>query len=287
MSDKILELKKESALKVKEISSTIRTEIGRDPVSQKYSELFLGRIREYSGASSENDILAEMKWRYDHEIPPGFKDRDKFDDGIGDLLIWKTVIELAQSEGKPVLFVTEDAKGDWWVQSEGAFQARIELVEEFRREAKGETIHLLPLSELIELFGASEDAVKDTKITERTSVSEIRSRRPIAQLGDLQAYEGDTAELDYLMSENLSRLSRNQLIAMLSRLDEIKRDASLKRMRSSRLLKSAELANYSDDDISELFRQEAFFKDLATQIYRRQRVASEYLENMFASPTDQ
>lgn len=284
MSDRILELKKSSAKKIKDISLRIRTEIGRDPVSEKYSEIFSGRICEYSKLDDEGKIVDEMKWRYDHEIPPGFRDADKFDDGIGDLVIWKTVIEIARKEGRPVLFVTEDAKGDWWVQSEGAFQARIELIEEFRRETGGETIHLLPLSELIELFGASEDAVKDTKITERTNISQVRARRPVSTSFDFRAFDGDKHELNHLMNENLSRLNRDQLIEVLTRIESIRRDTNMKRVETSQILRSKELINYSDDEISELFEREGFFKNLSRELYRRQREVSEYLENMFSSP---
>src|SRR5690606_4521164 len=64
------------------------------------------------------------------------------------------------------IFVTEDSKSDWWVQSEGGFQPRMELVEEYRRETQGKTIHLMPLSDLLRLYDVQMEVVDEAKSVE-------------------------------------------------------------------------------------------------------------------------
>ena len=63
----------------------------------------------------------EGKRRYDAKIPPGYKDSVKqkeTNDGkriYGDFLIWEELIAKSKSSEKPILFITDDAKDDWWL----------------------------------------------------------------------------------------------------------------------------------------------------------------------------
>lgn len=224
-----------------------------------------------------------MKWRYKREIPPGYKDKEKFDEGIGDLLIWKTVIEIAKDKEMPVLFVTEDAKSDWWVQSEGAFQPRIELIEEFRRETNGETIHLLPLSELIELFGASEDAVQDTKSTERSSRATKKVRKAPTVISYFEAYRGNPDELRYLLNENLSRLGPEKLASLSKQISSTLRDVRGQKVSLKHLLESEDAHEYSPEEIAELKGVSRSLDMLTLELFNRNREVLSYYENMYGS----
>lgn len=55
LSDNITRLKADASKKVKEISARLKTEIDNDPVSQKYTEIFSGKIYEYSGVGEEKN----------------------------------------------------------------------------------------------------------------------------------------------------------------------------------------------------------------------------------------
>jgi hypothetical protein len=70
-----------------------------------------------------------MEYRYANEIPPGYQDSAKPDNGIGDLLIWFQIIEVGKSLNKNVIFVTGETKSDWCVRAnkQGIF-TRYELV---------------------------------------------------------------------------------------------------------------------------------------------------------------
>ncbi|MDP2286267.1 MAG: PIN domain-containing protein [Pseudohongiella sp.] len=87
-------------------------------------------------------LANEGEARYAKETPPGYKDGKKDGSGdiyrkYGDLIIWKQLIEHSRSEKKPLIFITDDRKEDWWLQQSGkTIGPRPELIEEFLNETK-------------------------------------------------------------------------------------------------------------------------------------------------------
>lgn len=81
--------------------------------------------------------------------PPGYKDAAKDDGGIGDFLIWKTLLSLA-SKKKDLVFVTNEEKPDWFVRSgKEPLYPRPELVAEYKDASGGKSIRLCSLHELL------------------------------------------------------------------------------------------------------------------------------------------
>jgi hypothetical protein len=82
-------------------------------------------------------IIKEGAFRYENEIPPGYKDeKEKIGFQMyGDLLLWFQMIDYAKEKKKPIIFVTNDVKEDWW-QLDGDGQnsnvPRHELLFEFK-----------------------------------------------------------------------------------------------------------------------------------------------------------
>jgi rRNA-processing protein FCF1 len=58
-----------------------------DPVSTMYNEIFVESVI-VDTERTENEIREDLSTRIIHNIPPGYKDDNKDDDGVGDLLIW-------------------------------------------------------------------------------------------------------------------------------------------------------------------------------------------------------
>jgi hypothetical protein len=84
-----------------------------------------------------DQLYEDAKTRYDQEIPPGYKDSRKDEPKrFGDFVIWSQVIDQAKLEQKPAIFVTRDAKEDWWWihNNNHTIGPRVELVDEFLRE---------------------------------------------------------------------------------------------------------------------------------------------------------
>ncbi|WP_336092874.1 PIN-like domain-containing protein [Leeuwenhoekiella sp. CH_XMU1409-2] len=99
------------------------------------------------------EIIKEGRFRYENEIPPGYKDeKDKIGFQMyGDLLLWFQIIDYAQNEQKPIIFVTNDVKEDWWQQDGNGQNSNIprhELLYEFK-DKSGQKIWFYTIDRLI------------------------------------------------------------------------------------------------------------------------------------------
>ncbi len=144
----------------------VRSWNGDDPVSRVYARLFTAEcIRDLS--TDQGEILKDLVNRYANDIPPGYKDSAKTDGGIGDLIIWLTILDIGAKRKKPLVFVTGEEKADWFHKSANQpFLARFELVDEYRR-ASGQPLYLTQMSELLELLKADKETIAEIQQEER------------------------------------------------------------------------------------------------------------------------
>jgi hypothetical protein len=151
-----------------------------DPVSALYRQLFKAGVV-FDPTVTETAFLEDLDRRQLHKIPPGYKDAGKTDLGVGDLLIWNTILEIGKTRVANIVFVSGDEKSDWWHQSENqALFPRFELVDEFRRVSGGKTFYIISFAELLELFGASATVVKEVRQEEAVVGLETTSFSPAA-----------------------------------------------------------------------------------------------------------
>ena len=138
-----------------------------DPVSLLYGKLFRMDVVVDTTKPLE-EIRQEHHRRFINKIPPGYKDEAKDDQGIGDLLLWLTILEIGSVRRTSVIFVSGEEKADWWHRSEQQqLYPRFELVDEFRRASGGCSFHIIKFSRLLELFGASTEVVAEVREEER------------------------------------------------------------------------------------------------------------------------
>jgi len=127
---------------------------GHDNIRERINKLFDSKIGEIpENQEFLNEIFKEGDKRYKHNIPPGFKDKKKserddstffyagleYDSQYGDLIIWKQLInQVKEHDISSVVFITDDAKEDWWyiINSRGEknIGPRAELREEICRD---------------------------------------------------------------------------------------------------------------------------------------------------------
>jgi uncharacterized protein YutE (UPF0331/DUF86 family) len=63
-----------------------------------------------------------------------------------------------------ILWVINRIRYDWWHRIEGqALYPRYELIDEFRRESGGCSLHIIPFSSFLDLYGASESVVEEVR----------------------------------------------------------------------------------------------------------------------------
>lgn len=128
---KIESLLKEEQKEKKDITS-------EDKIEKFILEIFNNNIgvpfekNEYQGIKEEGDR------RKNNTIPPGYKDKNKEENG--DYYIFYSMIQKAKVASKDVIFVTDDEKEDWFNKYNGENHGgRKELLDEFYQE----TGHLL------------------------------------------------------------------------------------------------------------------------------------------------
>lgn len=147
-----------------------------DPVSNIYRDLFKGPAI-IDPKFDREELLAELKYRQEHRIPPGFKDATNEYSGVGDLLVWKTILHIGEQESRHLIFVSGDEKADWRYQSENqALYPRFELLDEYRRASKGKSLLIISFAQLLEQLGAPAPVVAEIKQEEAAaSLTELSS----------------------------------------------------------------------------------------------------------------
>jgi hypothetical protein len=132
-------------------------------VSLLYKSLFSDQVVQ-DPEFDHAELRADFSRRVANGIPPGTKDTNKDDEGIGDFIIWRTILAVGKSEKKAILFVSADQKADWWHQSErGPLYPRFELVDEYRRHSDGRSFHMMTFSAFLEVMGASKTQVDEVR----------------------------------------------------------------------------------------------------------------------------
>jgi len=121
----------------------------KDEIMNKVTEIFDNKIGKEISKDELTKIYKEGKKRYNNSIPPGYKDgrvdtsevteysnNNKKLATYGDLIIWFEIIKKAKKEKKPIIFITEDKKEDWWLIIDGrTVGPRYELIREIKDKA--------------------------------------------------------------------------------------------------------------------------------------------------------
>lgn len=117
--------------------------LGEDPLDDSVRERWDALLTDSVGEalSITPEWKKEADERYARKVPPGFEDEKKPEGkrGYGDLIVWCELLEKVKAQSRdgaeptPVIFVTDDAKQDWWQIYKGRqLGPRPELVEEMQ-----------------------------------------------------------------------------------------------------------------------------------------------------------
>jgi len=98
----------------------LRSLYQEDPILDRITLLVSGKTGASLPPEELDKVPAEADARYKLAIPPGYKDKDKpAPKRYGDYIAWKELLAYAAEAKKPVIFVTDDDKDDWWRKHEG------------------------------------------------------------------------------------------------------------------------------------------------------------------------
>jgi hypothetical protein len=140
-----------------------------DPIRDKLDSIFDGRVGDALPPNELEEIFRQGAKRYGRKVPPGYEDDKKPEpDKFGDLIIWNELMRFAKEKKRAIIFVTDDAKKDWWLHDDvGKLGPRPELLHEFRGTT-GQNCYLYSFDKFVELAKhyhkkISEAAVKEVK----------------------------------------------------------------------------------------------------------------------------
>ncbi|QXG29093.1 PIN-like domain-containing protein [Pseudomonas viridiflava] len=177
---------------------------GPDPIKAVVEEIFNKKVGK--AFLSQDDVdkkNKEAELRYKLKIPPGYKDdgKDKDDpdeyvhNGLiykkkyGDYLVWSQILDHAHANKvENLIFITDDAKEDWWSQIdfEGpkTVGPRTELIEEAARIGSIETFLMYKPEGFLKYANEflSTNVSKET-LTEVHDVSTANKNKAIGKIG--------------------------------------------------------------------------------------------------------
>lgn len=179
---KINDLVSEHHKALDKVLRDVREWYWNDPVSVLYSRLFSTNVFA-EPTIDKNSLKNDLLWRREHKIPPGYKDQAKGDGGIGDLVIWHTILAIGKDRGSNLVLVTGEHKADWWHRSNNqGLYVRYELVNEYSRTSNGKAFHIVRLSQLLDMFDTDATVVKEVEKGEvQVAFQPPQSRKQLGQ----------------------------------------------------------------------------------------------------------
>ncbi len=154
--------------------------LAEDTVLDSITALLEGKVGPPADEALCTLIERDGPQRYEEQVPPGYEDKGKTEgDVYGDLRLWLQIIEHAKVAEKPVVLVTDDAKGDWWWRIEDrTVGPRPELIEEFLLQTKA-TFYMYSTDRFMQY--AAEQSIGELDQNAIDEVRELRkqaARRP-------------------------------------------------------------------------------------------------------------
>ncbi|WP_426507295.1 PIN-like domain-containing protein [Dactylosporangium sp. McL0621] len=107
-----------------------------DPVLHRLDKLLAGKVGPAPSGEESAQLRAEAGRRVAEQVPPGFQDRAK-PDSCGDYIVWAQSLQEARRRGLPLLFVTSDDKGDWFLTIKGRTMCALPALQAEARQAAG------------------------------------------------------------------------------------------------------------------------------------------------------
>lgn len=177
----------------------------------RLTELLDGRIGDKWKPEQLAALKKEGEDRYAKKIPPGYKDIKKDAgefDKYGDLIIWKDLIAKAKADQRPVIFITDDAKEDWWWIHKGRkLGPRPELIEEFEA-GSDQDFHIYEFGQFLRFAAERFPEIKaGVDQVEKSLQDDERARRKLSEAAEATETQARVRELED---------ERDRIVALLS-----------------------------------------------------------------------
>lgn len=114
-----------------------------DELRDTLTNLLDGKVGKPYSEEELEAIYQKAEKRFIYKKPPGYKDAKKtVPKSYGDVIIWFQIIDYAREQQKPIIFITDDDKEDWWLKYEGeTLEPRPDLIQEILSEVGVDNFH--------------------------------------------------------------------------------------------------------------------------------------------------
>ncbi len=122
-----------------------------DRILDEITKIFSDRVGTPFSDDELKQIKDEGQQRYKRRIPPGYGDEKKpEDERYGDLILWKELQREGAARKIPLIFVTDDAKEDWWQRVKGKTIGPLPDLREEMMAATGKPFHMYSTNRFME-----------------------------------------------------------------------------------------------------------------------------------------
>ena len=178
---------------------------------QRLTVLLDGRVGPKWTPDQFKALTKEGEERYANRIPPGYMDAKKNagqHDKFGDLVIWKEMMTKAKAEKRPVVFISDDAKEDWWWKHKGRkLGARPELIEEFK-QVSGQPFHIYEFGQFLRIAANRHPEIKaGVAVIEKSLRGDEQARRRLADAAEAKALGIRLADIEHERDTVITSLS--------------------------------------------------------------------------------
>lgn len=129
--------------KLSSVKLTHPNYLEKDELRDILTNLLDGKIGKSYTEEELEEIYQKAEKRFSYKKPPGYKDAKKsLPKSYGDVVIWFQLIDYAKEQQKPIIFITDDDKEDWWLKYEGqTLEPRPDLIQEILSEVAVEDFY--------------------------------------------------------------------------------------------------------------------------------------------------
>jgi hypothetical protein len=213
----IIQVWEENTARVKAILEEAKSRhtdfLASDDLLEKVTLLFDGKVGPPYPPEKLQAHLKEAESRIKQNVPPGYLDKGKSDARpYGDVVLWFQLIDQAKNTQRPIIFVSDDAKDDWWTRFQGkTIGPKSELIAEMRQQA-GVGFHMYQTDQFLRY---AEDFLKLAHQPE--VIEEVREVREEAEARNVDLRDIPVVKPYFATAEDikrtieLERLQKNEL----------------------------------------------------------------------------
>lgn len=150
--------------------------ISNDDILDKVVSVFNEKIGKQFSDEQLEKIYQEGDIRYNENIPPGFKDKQKGGTRqFGDLVLWNQLMEISKEQNKDLIFITDDEKEDWLYIHKGKIISPLPALQTEFNKTTGKKFYLYSAYRFIEFAGkylnteVNEETIEEVKTIQEES----------------------------------------------------------------------------------------------------------------------